>query len=749
VSENRPERLLAKSTQTPEHPAPAQTLQGHTALVVAAAEELLASRAEASLRAAGLGTVDVERLARIVRLAAFVHDLGKCSDHFQAMLRGQRDTPQLMRHEALSLWLCWPGQLLSGWLRPAVDADVDYLIAVVAAAAHHRKFWARAVAPAAAGAGTSLTLLVAHDDFRSLLRAGMRKLALSDPPTSASDLTIECTRRSRPERRFEAWEDDWRGVASGPASDILPICKAFVLAADVAGSALPTAGESSSWIREQLAQRATADQLRSVVSVRLGGKPLRPFQQSIAASNAPITLARAGCGSGKTAAAYQWAADQHPGRQLWVTYPTTGTATEGFRDYIIGTDPSDRPDVLGRLDHSRAAVDLEMFGLTDGADGARERDRLDALRAWGCDVVTCTVDTVLGLVQNQRKGLYAWPGLAHAAVVFDEVHAYDDQLFGALLRFLEALPGIPALLMTASLPEQRLLALRAVADRVHSKPLGEIAGPTDLETLPRYRVRAVPDAWQDVEACIAAGGKVLWVSNTVNRCVGLADREGLPTPARVYHSRFKYIDRVRRHGEVIEAFRGPGAALALTTQVAEMSLDLSADLLVTDLAPIPAMIQRLGRLNRRSTPAEPIPPKPFVVLPFRGLPYEPTDLDATSDWLNRLGGGDLTQRSLVDAWTQANTVPESRTASAWLDGGFSTEAAALREGSPGITIVLPEDAGAVRSGARSAVEVAVPMNPPPGPADAWRDWPTARFYPVPPPDLITYDQLRGAQWRRA
>ena len=66
----------------------------------------------------------------------------------------------------------------------------------------------------------------------------------------------------------------------------------------------------------------------------------------------------------------------------------------------------------------------------------------------------------------------------------------------------------------------------------------------------------------------------------------------------VYHSRFRYCDRVRQHGAVIDAFRGNAPALAICSQVAEMSLDLSASLLVTDLAPVPALIQRLGRLNR-------------------------------------------------------------------------------------------------------------------------------------------------------
>ena len=49
-------------------------------------------------------------------------------------------------------------------------------------------------------------------------------------------------------------------------------------------------------------------------------------------------------------------------------------------------------------------------------------------------------------MQNNKRGLFAWPALAQSAFVFDEIHAYDDRLFGALLRFLRDLPGLPALL---------------------------------------------------------------------------------------------------------------------------------------------------------------------------------------------------------------------------------------------------------------------------------------------------------------
>jgi CRISPR-associated endonuclease/helicase Cas3 len=467
---------------------------------------------------------------------------------------------------------------------------------------------------------------------------------------------------------------------------------------------------------------------------------LRPFQAEVAASTSPITFVRAGCGTGKTLAAYQWAAEQHPTRQLWITYPTTGTATEGFRDYLQPTD------VPARLEHGRAEVDVDIFHLRDGDAGARELDRLDALRGWGADVIACTVDTVLGLVQCQRRGTYAWPGLSHGAVVFDEVHAYDDALFGSLLRFLEALPGIPTLLMTASLPNARREAIEALCLRVHGRPLAVVEGPAELEELPRYRLEESEDPWTAVNASLADRGKVLWVSNTVNRCMEVADVAPAGCDLRVYHSRFRYVDRVRRHRDVVAAFKDANAVLATTTQVAEMSLDLSADLLVTDLAPIPAMIQRLGRLNRRSTPERPLPVRTCLVRATpRPAPYEQAQLEEARAWLSSLHGRPLCQRELIDAWEQAPSGVK-RTSSTWLDGGFHTEAAALREASVGMTVLLPDDARAVRRRQARAIEVALPMGSPPRGLDV-RAWPRESFLPIAPEGTISYDQNRGGRWR--
>jgi CRISPR-associated endonuclease/helicase Cas3 len=706
-------------------------------LVCEAADELLAARGEASLSAAGLAPALLPRLEKIVRLGAFAHDLGKSSEQFQAMVRGDRTVRQLIRHEAASLWLCWPGQPLAAWLVEAAGNEHDLMIALVAAAGHHRKFWKDAIRPEEAG--RAVALWTDHGDFAALLEAGGRYLGVSGAPPSERH-TVELGKRNRLRRCFEEWEQQWVDIVSAEPEndDLARLAKALVLAADVAGSALPREKVKMVWIRTQLECRPTADELRAVAYKRLGEHSPRQFQLEVAASDAPVTFVRAGCGSGKTVAAYLWAA-QHAGRQLWVTYPTTGTTTEGYRDYV-----AEYPD--SRLEHGRREVDLEMFDLEEAdrdrsEPDLRQRTRLEALGTWGAKVVVCTVDTVLGLVQNHRKGLYSWPGIASSALVFDEIHAYDDALFGALLRFLKLLSGIPVLLMTASLPAARLLELCELVRAVHGRSLTEISGPLELECLPRYR-RAHGDPNAAARDCLQAGGKVLWVSNTVERSMAVVER--FPG-ALVYHSRFRYLDRVERHNDVVSAFARPGPAIATTTQVAEMSLDLSADLLITDLAPVPAMVQRLGRLNRRAVPgADRV--CPFVLVPCDSpQPYTQDGLDAAGRWLQRLGERALSQADLVTEWeAEPDDLRLAETFSAWADGGFSTEYRDLRRATPGLTVLREEDVTDVKRDPAKAAAYALPMGMPR--TNAWERWPQIAYLPVAPSSAISYNAKRGGKW---
>ena len=342
---------------------------------------------------------------------------------------------------------------------------------------------------------------------------------------------------------------------------------------------------------------------------------LRPFQERTAKTPSPAVLIAA-CGGGKTVAAYEWA-KQYEGRKLFFCYPTTGTASAGFADYLFAQSQLERD-----LIHSRAEVDIERM-TRNGGESGEEREsflKIESLRAWGQQVIACTVDTVLGLVQNNRRALFSFPAIIKGAIVFDEIHSYDEKLFGALVRFLWAFPQIPVLLMSASLPKNRLDALSEALGKQWQIP---IQGDESEEGRERYLLgwnEKRDDCWDAVSETLRNKGKVLWVCNTVGDAIRVyrQAKEKVPEIAPLlYHSRFRYKDRVDIQDRVLVAFKEKAPpCLAVTTQVCEMSLDISAQLMVTALPPFPSLVQRLGRLNRRGEVEEGAQCYVFAIQPF-------------------------------------------------------------------------------------------------------------------------------------
>jgi CRISPR-associated endonuclease/helicase Cas3 len=468
--------------------------------------------------------------------------------------------------------------------------------------------------------------------------------------------------------------------------------------------------------------------------------------------------------------------------RLFFCLPTTGTTTEHFKDYALesGIDTS--------LCHARASVDLRAIAETaaqeeanedehDTAAAARialqaERDKIESLALWSTPLIVATADTVLGLMSNARRAVYSLPAIMCSAIVFDEIHAFDDQLFGHLLVFLKNLPHLPVLLMTASLPTERRHAIAQVRP-----DLFVVHGPEEFETLRRYLVNdsaTDEEIWNAVDACITAHGKVLWVRNRVewaNQTFAECRKRYPDLYVDLYHSRFRYKDRSLRHRRVIDSFKTPGkGALLVATQVAEMSLDLSADLLITDLAPIPSLIQRLGRLNRHSVPERPQPPKPAFVRPLpQGqahveLPYEKVELDKAQRWLRELveRGQALHQRDLADAFTACGDPKEydlttAEECAVFFSGLWRTRPGPTRGDGYTVSVLLEADIYAcaeldahgepTRDWIRQH-EVAIPFK------EAVLKWQRVSMVRVAPGDAVAYDyneathEGTGAQWKK-
>ena len=269
------------------------------------------------------------------------------------------------------------------------------------------------------------------------------------------------------------------------------------------------------------------------------------------------------------------------------------------------------------------------------------------------------------------------------------------------------------------------------------------------EDADRYQLRKASqdDALQEASRILRDGGKVLWVCNTVDRATKVLEKaENLPV--QLFHSRYRYKDRLKRQRQVIDGFApGKPAILAVTTQVAEMSLDLSCDLLISEWAPIPAMIQRLGRLNRFDEIPKNIKTALFIE-PENRTPYREEYWIGVEEWLDRLCDGQpVSQRKLMGAFLEISGKHHSDISPAlrceWFDGlWFSLkDKRAIEEASCMVEVIREEDLAL-----NNPVENAIPMPIPP--AKGWQSWRTEGRYLVAPRGAIIYDEFRGAKWNR-
>jgi CRISPR-associated endonuclease/helicase Cas3 len=250
-----------------------------------------------------------------------------------------------------------------------------------------------------------------------------------------------------------------------------------------------------------------------------------------------------------------------------------------------------------------------------------------------------TIDqALLGIVAAKHFFVRQF-GLAGKVVILDEVHTYDlytSTLIDALVKRLRELQ-CTVVILSATLTEKRRRELLAISE---DQPVSAtyplisgVAGPlVELPCTPpptkSIVTRAVTGAVsaEDVIANAQRGACVLWIRNTVEeaqeayRALQSANFQGGPLIA-LLHSRFPFFRREELEADWMnrlgkDSTNRPAGCVLVSTQVAEQSVDIDADLLITDLAPTDMLLQRIGRLWRHKRGSRPCPqPEVWVQTP--------------------------------------------------------------------------------------------------------------------------------------
>ena len=181
--------------------------------------------------------------------------------------------------------------------------------------------------------------------------------------------------------------------------------------------------------------------------------------------------------------------------------------------------------------------------------------------------------------------------------IFDEIHSYDPHTTALILqisKFIKSELEGKFLFMTATMPSflQKYFIKELNINR-------EIRmGDQELKKFTRHRIKILEGSIEDyiplIKKDIQSGKKVLVVVNTVKQAQNVFLKlKDLTPKSALLHSRFILRDR-----EKIESTLD-NLNLLVGTQVIEVSLDIDYDVLYSEPAPIDALLQRFGRVNRR------------------------------------------------------------------------------------------------------------------------------------------------------
>jgi len=391
------------------------------------------------------------------------------------------------------------------------------------------------------------------------------------------------------------------------------------------------------------------------------GFPPRPLQSALleAADCRGLYIVEAPMGVGKTEAALavahqRWT--QGDERGLYFALPTQITSNrihERIRSFLETV--VDNPTALALVHGNAWLGDQRITPILPSASDRESVAQATEANRWFSDsrksllapFGTGTIDQALMSVLSAKFSALRLFALSGKVIVIDEVHSYDPYTSAILDRAVKWLleTGSTVIILSATLTAKRRAELVATAGAVENNasdsyplitkvPVGAADAITIVPDDEGHKVQTITIEHADPESATwineavdaaEAGACVLIVRNTIAhaqqtyREIVSQCRSGLGIQFGLLHSRFPQFRReineshwmqLLGKGDVVR----PKGAILIGTQVLEQSIDIDADLLITDLAPTDLILQRIGRLHRHARYRPPGFVKPRCVI---------------------------------------------------------------------------------------------------------------------------------------
>jgi len=582
---------------------PPMTLCQHTEQVIEAATAL-----ESALQVP-LQEVTGDDFSQKLRAAAFCHDLGKAASGFQEAVNYRGDLKKRprwdYRHETLST-----AMLLALHLEEPLGAA--FLAAVLT---HHRPLDDDSLT---GPTGTStpramwershgrvwkekIAELEPHwhwlrEYVQAAIAAGWipaTKYSLPDTPTQLPDLY----------GTGERLQDALQNVGDVNNESLAWIlARGFLMAAD---------------------HLASSDLKLPLIELDANGIRQPEGFQEIVAQTIGSTLLEAPTGAGKTEAALHWALqNRRGGERIFYVLPhqaSINKMAQRLKKYF-GAESVGILHGRATLQEFQRTFDEEIGNYVDASTHAKAAH--DATKQFYRPVKVLTPFQLLKLMFGCRYFEIGLSELLGGLVIFDEIHAYDAHtaaLLDVLITRLRLLQ-VRFLFMTATFPDFLKTRLQ---DTLGDAPVLQLnrkyPRDTDLLDTARHRLflhKSTLGGMMDDIVNAAQTKTVLVVCNRVKQAQEMYRMlQSRVSNVTLLHSRFIARDRFQKENQLTkfpddedEVRRMiPKAKVLVSTQVVEVSLNVSFDTIYTEAAPVDALLQRFGRVNRSNQWGEPVP----------------------------------------------------------------------------------------------------------------------------------------------
>lgn len=657
-----------------------ETLAQHTWDVLSQLVELI------RLRPTLPAQLHMPHLWRVLFWAAFLHDFGKAAAGFQSRLRGGERWQH--RHEVLSL-------AFVDWIAPAFQPnEMKFLISAIAS--HHRdlneiqKLYNIVGDPE----NSALTALVdeINDDVLhklwqwlnefgeqwieslGLTMNGITIPAIMPEPQAVQHIKSKgATAIRKGLKIWRKWVDDelkW-------TKDLSLLTQAIALR----GHIIASDHSASAHIGDRPPPLISALQFQTKLELNT---PYPHQEKALQTKGCAVLMSPTG--SGKTESAMLWALSQQTDGiavpRIFYNLPFQASMNAMLRRFT-----SDETDELGNvtreapfkdqvsLEHSKSILALyrkftEEYEIKDpqkASKSAKWHRNLAQLHYFPIRILT---------PYQLLKAPYRLTGYEtlltdcfNGAFIWDEIHAFEPARLAMILatmKYLRLNYGAQHFVMSATLP--KLLRDRladalgdheqiCASEKIYEKFRRHLLNMRDGEVL----AEAVLDEIADLAI---AGKSVLVCCNTVKRAQAarclLMDRLQTRVEVVLIHGKFNGKDRLAKEHIVREATgsrsRHTRPIVLVATQVVEVSLDIDLDVIFTDPAPLEALLQRFGRINRRMKKTS----APVIV--FR----QPNDGQSVYD-------AALVQATLRVLEKHVNEIIDESQVSNWLDEVYTDE----------------------------------------------------------------------------